>query len=562
MTAPSSDVEAARLLVGVLERQGVRRVVLSPGSRNAPLLVTAARSATIERHVVVDERSAAFFALGLARQSGETVALACTSGTALLDYAPAVAEAYYQGVSLLVISADRPPEWIDQDDGQAIRQRGALAAVVKGSFELPVGTGDAERWHANRLVNEAINLSREGMPGPVHVNVPLREPLYGFSPRPATAERVVAPAATYVALAHGESARLRERLFGSPAVMIVAGFMPPDEELAAAIVRLTRMDNVVVLADTMANLPAPSVINTVDRVLATISPAERPALAPDLLITIGGAPLSRRLKEFIREFPPAEHWHAGQRHAPPDTYRSLSLYANVSPVTFFRQLGADTRATGDGYAARWRERRTVAAARHEAAVAALPWCDLKAFSLLLPALPAGCLLHLGNSTPARYAQLFGASRAARTDGNRGTSGIEGATSTAAGAAVASGRLTVLVTGDLSFLYDSNALWGLPLPPGLKIVVMKNGGGGIFRCLPGPPGLPEAGELFETPHGVNIAALARVHGLETREAGDEGELRAALPGFLAPAARPAVLVIDTAGRPNGELLKRYFEYLKM
>jgi 2-succinyl-5-enolpyruvyl-6-hydroxy-3-cyclohexene-1-carboxylate synthase len=562
MTA--SDIEAARLLVGVLERQGVRRVVLSPGSRNAPLLVTAARLAALERHVVVDERSAAFFALGLARQSRETVALACTSGTALLNYAPAVAEAYYQGVSLLVISADRPPEWIDQDDGQAIRQRGALAAVVKGSFELPVGTGDAERWHANRLVNEAINLSREGMPGPVHVNVPLREPLYGFSARPAAAERLVAPAATYVALAHGEAARLRERLLGSPAVMIVAGFMPPDEELAAAIRRLASMDNVVVLVDTLANLPAPGVINTVDRVLATISPAERPALAPDLLITIGGAPLSRRLKEFIREFPPAEHWHAGQRHAPPDTYRSLSLHANMPPTAFFRQLGADNRATvdGSGYAARWREKRAAAAARHEAAVAALPWCDLKAFSLLLPSLPAGCLLHLGNSTPARYAQLFGPSRAARTDGNRGTSGIEGSTSTAAGAAVASGRLTVLVTGDLSFLYDSNALWALPAPPGLKIVVMMNGGGGIFRCLPGPSGLPEAGELFETPHGVDVVALARLHGFETRAASNAAELRDALPGFFAPAGRPAALVIDTAGQPNGELLKRYFEYLKM
>jgi 2-succinyl-5-enolpyruvyl-6-hydroxy-3-cyclohexene-1-carboxylate synthase len=557
--------EGARLLVDVLEQRSIRHVVLSPGSRNAPLLVHVARSAVLARHVIVDERPAAFFALGIARQSREAVALVATSGTALLNHAPAVAEAYYQGVPLLVISADRPPEWIDQDDGQTIRQHGALAPFVKGSFQLPAAiTCPAERWHVNRLVNEAINLAREGRPGPVHLNVPLREPLYDFSAPASTATRLVTPAATVALIEEGEMARLRGRFFAAPQVMIVAGFNPPDEELQGLMEQLAALDHVVVLAESISNLRVPGAISTIDRVLATLSPAERTALAPDLLVTFGGAPLSRRLKEFLRENPPREHWHVDARALPPDTYQALTLPARVSPATFFRQLGDGERprAGGSGHAARWREKPAIAAARHEACMATLPWCDLKAFSILLPALPEGCLLHLGNSTPVRYAQLFDDMRAARVDGNRGTSGIEGATSTAAGAAAVSGMLTVLVTGDLSLLHDSNALWTCPLSPRLKIIVIVNGGGGIFRFLPGPSALPEVEELFETPHGVDIARLATLHGLALFTATDAPSLQAALPPFLAPATRPAMLLVETAGRENGEILKRYFEYLTL
>ncbi|MDR1415312.1 MAG: 2-succinyl-5-enolpyruvyl-6-hydroxy-3-cyclohexene-1-carboxylic-acid synthase [Odoribacteraceae bacterium] len=556
-----SDIAIARLLVETLEGRGVTTAVLSPGSRNAPLTVTVARSAVMTRHVVVDERSAAFFALGLARQRGEAVALVCTSGTALLGYAPAVAEAFYQGVPLVVISADRPPEWIDQDDGQTIRQRGALSNVVKGAFELPVGEGEAECRHARRLLNEAVSLAREGMPGPVHVNVPLREPLYGFSPRPPLSSPPVTPAGTEWRLAEAEAARLRERLAGSPSVVVLAGFMSPDDELAGCLARLSASGRAVVLADALANLPATGSVDAVDRLLSTLDADARAALEPEVLVSIGGALVSRQLKSLARGWTRAEQWRVGRRLSPPDAFCRLSMSARLSPSVFFRQLEGDGWPVAPtNYAARWEEARAVASSRHEAALATLPWCDLVAFSLILTAIPAGSLLHLGNSTPARYAQLFEQPAATRVDGNRGTSGIEGATSTAVGAAVASGRLTVLVTGDLAFLYDSNALWCLPSPPNLRVIVMLNGGGGIFRLLPGSSGLAEVRELFETPHGVDVAALARLHGFAVVEVADAAALSAALPSFLAPSDRPSALVVRTEGRPNGELLNRYFKSL--
>jgi 2-succinyl-5-enolpyruvyl-6-hydroxy-3-cyclohexene-1-carboxylate synthase len=562
---PGGNVETARLLVAMLEQKGVRHVVLSPGSRNAPVSLLVARSPRLARHVIADERAAAFFALGIARQGGESVALACTSGTALLNYAPAVAEAYYQGVSLLVLSADRPPEWIDQDDGQTIRQRGALASLVKGSFQLPAdGSAAAGRWHANRLLNEAINLSRDGHPGPVHVNIPLEEPLYGFAASPAAPERLVEPVAAAPRLREEELARLRRCLLETPRVMIVAGSCPPDGALRAALERLAARENVVVLAETLANPRPGRAIATIDRVLATLPPGEEAAHAPGLLISFGGAIISRAFKTFIREHPPREHWHVDRRTIPPDTYRALTLHVKMPPAAFLEQLaGGPSTGACPGYAARWHASRDLAAARHAAVVSRLPWCDLRAFAILLPALPAGCLLHLGNSTPVRYAQLFGDTPAARVDGNRGTSGIEGATSTAAGAAAVAppGRATVLVTGDLGFLYDSNALWACPLSPALRVVVIVNGGGGIFRFLPGPSALPEVEELFETPHGVDIPALARLHGLALFTADDAPSLERVLPAFLAPGPRPALLAIDTRDRPSGEILKHYFESLK-
>lgn len=556
-----ADLAGADALVTLFRARGIRRVVLSPGSRNAPLLLRVARERFFY-YVIVDERTAAFFALGLAAQSGETVALICTSGTALLNYAPAVAEAYYRGISLIVISADRPPEWIDQDDGQTIRQLGALANVVKGSFQLPSdGVAEAVVPRVSQIINEAINLSRAGFPGPVHVNVPLREPLYLPLPSSAQPCRVIASPLASRRLPESEIVALAKHFAATRRVMIVAGFGAPDAELQALISRFAARANVVVLADTLANVAGGRVITAVDRLLAALTPEQRSALSPELLITFGGALVSRRLKEWLRETPPAAHWRADRKSLAPDAFRSLTLHAEMSPVEFLRPLDdALPEQIDSEYAERWQECRSIAAERHDARVRELPWCDLLAFSVLLPSLPAGCLLHLGNSTPVRYAQLFDNIPAGRIDGNRGTCGIEGATSTAAGAAMLADKPVVLVTGDLSFLYDQNALWNCPLSPHLRVVIILNGGGAIFRCIPGASAELDCEELFVAPHFTDIRAIVRAHHISVSEVSSAPALQKELPKFFAPQSRPSVLIIRTKEEPNGRILKQYFEYL--
>lgn len=559
-----SDIESVRILVSLLVQKGIHHVVLSPGSRNAPLLVSIARERRLQHRVIVDERSAAFFALGMAQQSGEPVALACTSGTALLNYAPAVAEAYYQGVPLIVISADRPTEWIDQDDSQTIRQHDALNNFVKKSFQLPTAvTCEDERWQVNRVINEAINLTRLPRKGPVHINIPLREPLYDFHQKTSHAERVIEATPVSHTLSANLLHELRREFTSSTGVMIIAGFQSPDPTLQQHIEQLAGFSNTVVLTESVANLTTPCSFSTIDRIISTIRTVETPAYAPDLLITFGGAVISRMIKAFIRNHPPRVHWHIDERACPPDTYKSMTRHLQTSAGEFFKQFLSTPLplVAASGYAWKWLQKAETATTKHDAYLNRIPWCDLKAFSVLIPALPADSRLQLGNSTPIRYAQLFRHSQIARSDANRGTSGIDGCTSTAIGAACAFDGITTLIVGDNSFLYDSNALWIKNIPARLRIIVIENGGGGIFRFLPGPSVLNEVEKYFETPHKVNLKQLAKVHNFDVYKATDETSLREILPDFYTLTQRPAILIIETSGETSGEILKGYFQSLQ-
>ncbi len=558
-----SDIESVRILTELLVQKEIHDIVLSPGSRNAPLLVSVAKEKKLRHFVIPDERSAAFFALGIAQQSQRTVALICTSGTALLNYAPAIAEAYYQGIPLLVISADRPPEWIDQDDSQTIRQNNILTPFVKYSCQLPVNIVTPEdRWYANRLINEAINASQTAYKGPVHVNIPLREPLYGFHSHGISPQRIIRVSPTRAELLPDEKAKLQGLFSRYNRILLIVGFHTPDKIITQQIEQLILQHKVVVLTENIANKNIPQAIPTIDRVLATIQYEEESLFAPDLLITFGGAVVSRMIKTFIRHHPPREHWHIDLREIAPDTYQSLTLPIKMEARAFFTQLtsGLAEKPEPSDYFRLWKEKENLAEKRHHEYLSRIPWCDLKAFSLLLPALPANTRLQLGNSTPVRYAQLFHCNTIARADGNRGTSGIDGCSSTAVGASVTTRDPTILITGDIGFLYDSNALWIKYKSSNLKIVVIQNGGGGIFRFLPGPSVLDEVEEFFETPHQVDIVRLGELHGFKVFEADNEIILKECISSFFQPAEKPYLLVVKTPRTVNGNILKEYFKHL--
>lgn len=563
MERVSSEKEEVKILIEVLVNKGIKQMVLSPGSRNAPLIMACMREEELQHFVILDERSAAFFALGLAQQSGKPVALACTSGTALLNYAPAVAEAYYQRIPLIVLSADRPEEWIDQDDSQTIRQDGVLANLVKASYRLPAEIcREEDRWFANRIVNDAVNCALKGRRGPVHINVPLREPLYGLRSYVPETSRTIRYVDTAPVLEQAEIKVLAQQWTVCPKVMILAGCHAPDSRLKKALARLSALKNVVLLTETLSNAGNDRGIGTIDRVLSALPEDKRKEYAPELLVTFGGPLISKQIKSFLRTYPPEEHWSIDRSEHPADTFQAMTVQVNLEAEDFFPALGDEIQDTVESdYAARWQERKEEAGQIHTAYVEAAPWCDLKAFSVLLPSLPAGSRLQVANSTPVRYAQLFEYSQVERMDGNRGTSGIDGSTSTAAGAAVAFQGMTVLITGDMGFLYDSNALWNPYLPARMKIIVMKNGGGSIFRFIPGPSELEELEECFETVQEVNVEGFARIHGLNYYRAGGVEELETVLPAFWYEQDRPALLEIVTPRRENARLLKGYFESLK-
>lgn len=555
----TTDKKQVRILLEILSRKGIKDFVISPGSRNTPLIIGAARNENFRKHVVLDERCAAFTGLGIAQQSGKPVALICTSGTAVLNYAPAVAEACYQQQPLIILTADRPPEVIDQDDTQTLRQHDIYRNYIKYTVTLPVEINKPEdEYYVVREVNQAVNAAMRPPYGPVHINIPLREPLSGTAAA-TESPRIIESVQPQKTLAEKTLAELSRTISESPKIMLLASFGQYDKELSDALARLARYPQVVLMTESISNIHAAGAIKTIDKVLTAIPNGEEPTYAPDILITFGGSLVSKMIKRFIKTYPPREHWNINQSAALIDTFQALTRQIDTSSPYFFKQIAGRAVANScSNYSALWHEMEEKAEKEKNTYVETVPWSDLKAFSILMPAIPAGTALQLSNGTPVRYAQLFRCDQYATVNSNRGVSGIDGAVSTAAGAAIATpGRTTLLITGDMGFLYDSNGLTIADIPPTLKIIVMKNGGGNIFRFLPGTSALPELEHYFETVQDVKVKELAQINGFEYFEADNEGSLQKAIPRFFESPTK-ALLEIRTPRVENDKILRNYFK----
>jgi 2-succinyl-5-enolpyruvyl-6-hydroxy-3-cyclohexene-1-carboxylate synthase len=561
--------------------KGITDFIVAPGSRSAPLTTALAQQAGLCCRVIYDERAAGYIALGLAQQSGRPVGLVCTSGTATVNLGPAVVEAFYQGVPLLVLTADRPPEWIDQQDNQAIRQRGLYEPHVRASYELPVEMGHPDAaWHGLRVLNEAIDLARGPLPGPVHVNVPLREPLYPELARPEIGQSREGAGPSGDVLVRRIDVmparpQLTERawddlLEGSRLAtrkLIVAGMYTPADELRSALGSLSGRPDVAVIADITANLfPDGTPLHHGDAILGTKQPETLRRLEPDLVISFGGPVTSKYVKQFLRNSG-APHWRIQPAGVAPDTYQTVTHVLPVQPADFFAELDRRTVAlpAAPGYAASWHQLEVAAAPRIDGFLARADFGEFRAVQQFMAALPASSRLQLGNSMPVRYANLIGCvpgTVLASVNSNRGTSGIDGAVSTAVGAALAGDGLTTLLVGDLGFFYDRNGLWHGHVPANLRIVLLNNHGGGIFDIIDGPNRLP-AGlhqTYFLTPQPLTAARTAADHGLDYRHAVDAASLEAALATFFAPGPRPALLEIETDMAVNSRVFRQFKELI--
>ena len=527
----TTNKQIVRTLVSLCVEHDVQHVVFSPGSRNAPLIIGFNREEKINCRIIVDERSAAFFALGMAQKSGKPVVLVCTSGTALLNYAPAVAEAYYRRIPLVVVSADRPQAWIDQEDGQTIRQFEALRNIVKKSYQLPENADTKEaRWFANRMINDAFITALSGRKAPVHINISLHEPLYETGEF-SLHERVIRPVQTEK-LEQAMMQSLAEQFNRSKKVMILAGFMHGTKQLRLSLDKISHFSFVSVLAELIANLSAENRVTALEPVFASVSEDEAPDFRPDLLISFGGSLVSKSAKQFLRKNPPSEHWRIGKEETTIDTFQCLTHRIDINPETFFAQLIPLIQPKESNYQTIYLNREKEWQLHQDQLLQQSGWSDLKAFSLLMQSIPENSDLHISNGMSIRLAQQFKIDKSISVYANRGTSGIDGSTSTAAGSASLNSGVTTLISGDLSFLYDSNALWNNYLSPRLKMVVINNGGGGIFRNLEGPSNLPEMKAYFETPHRIDFEKLAALYGLKFLRAADEATLKLSLEKMYA------------------------------
>lgn len=548
-------------LPGLCHAFGVNYAIISPGSRNAPLTIAFTGFDGIESISITDERSAGYYALGLAQQLQKPVALICTSGTAMINYAPALAEAYYLKVSLVAITADRPAEWIDQNDGQTIRQKGLYANFIKESLEVPVETEKEEDlWLFRRKVSEILTTATTGPTGPVHINVPLREPLYDPLPEVTASPAAIKSLPVHTMLSEQETSCLKQHWQSSGKILILCGMMPgEDKKLSSLLESITRNNQAVIINENLSNLKIKGSIDTPDSFFAFLNDEEKVQLQPELLITLGGPVVSKRLKKYLRAFQPKKHWHIGSDDRFTDTFRSLTRNIGIEPVDFFNNI--PEQQTEDNPYPQWIKKVSDNLKNaHTRFMEQVSFTDLSAYKTILDHLPQNSNLHLANSTPVRYSQLFSTHSSVNYFSNRGTSGIDGCISTAAGAALASPKPNIALVGDLAFIYDSNALWNSKLPGNLRIIVIDNDGGNIFKLIDTSPVINPIRHFFETPHKVKIDKLCEAFGVDYYKAEDEQELEEVLTGFFKPNAQSAVLHIRTSGELSARTFKQYYQFI--
>ncbi|MCP9757376.1 2-succinyl-5-enolpyruvyl-6-hydroxy-3-cyclohexene-1-carboxylic-acid synthase [Lacihabitans sp. CCS-44] len=547
-------------IVELCALHGIKEAIICPGSRSAALTLAFARNTRINTRVIADERSAAFVALGMALQSGETVALVCTSGSAAFNFAPAVAEAYFQELPLLILTADRPPEWIHQYDGQTIFQKDIYGRHVKKTFDLPVDyTHKDAQWQVERVTNEAAALAQTSPKGPVHINVPIREPFY-----PEGNERVF-PIVRKVeflqksaVLAPAAWSDLMDIWQKTERKLIAIG--QNKEDLDDELGGLIAEEGVVVLADIISNVNIDEKISSQDVFLGKVGDSK-----PDLLITAGKSFISKTFKQYIRKNKPTYHWHIQEHPDLIDPTQSLSHKIEVSPKYFFKELletlDMKKLKTGDedeenDYFLEWNSLEEISVRYLNKFLNNVDFGELKATSMLLESLSSEFVLHLGNSMPVRYANLLGGLSKERFEvsSNRGTSGIDGIVSTAIGQALKTYKTVVCLVGDVSFFYDSNALFYGELPQNLRIVLLNNGGGNIFRIIDGPSKQEELESHFVTHQGRTAESLAKESGIRYLKASNMIEMAEGLDIMIKGDPRAALLEVFTDGQADAEIFK--------
>ncbi|MEY4541710.1 MAG: hypothetical protein RLZZ306_3467 [Bacteroidota bacterium] len=555
-------------LVDILAKKGVKNAIISPGSRNAPLTIALARHPEINTKSVSDERSAAFIALGMALNLKSPVALCCTSGSAAYNYAPAVAEAFFQEIPLIILTADRPKEWIHQHDGQTIYQTDIFGKHVKKSFEIGADYSHQDSiWHIERTINEGINLANSLPKGPVHINIPLREPFYPSENEDVTFNndsRIIEITPTETTLSKTVLYDILNKFQMYDRILIASGQAEKNVELSEVLQKLQDEFHIVCLGDSISNLSFEA-ISKHDIFLNS----KGDSLRPELLITFGKSFISKGLKTFLRNNKATEHWHLQIGENLIDTFQSLTKVIPMQSIDFFTKIYEDLDfekfKTGEeerdeNFKSLWfshQRKATIYTERFfEKNIHTENFNEFFVIKKLMDYLPEYCQLHLANSMSVRYANYIGVDFKKNIEifANRGTSGIDGCVSTAVGQALATDKLVFLLVGDVAFFYDRNGLWNRYLPDNLRIMLLNNHGGGIFRIIDGPNKQAELEDYFETVQTMNAKNTAEDAGLEYFFIDTNDILEKSMNDFFSISGKSKLLEVETESMVNAEVFR--------
>ena len=562
-------------------------VVISPGSRNVPLAIGFASNKKFKCYSIVDERSAAFFALGLSQKSKKPTILICTSGSALLNYYPAVAEAYYSEIPLIILSADRPEYKINIGDGQTINQSNVFEKNILYSNSLKQdcshATEEIIKSNLQKIVNDkadfskieklqkstqknneeiieiAFNLSINKMQ-PVHLNVPMEEPLYEFNDSPSISVKVKKKTEKKPSLTDLDN--FYKAINKASKIMILIGVSDGNILSKKSIQKINSCSSIIVMKEHTSNVFNESFISNIDRLIGPIelqsnSDSLFDELSPEIVISLGGMIVSKKIKSFLRNYKPRKHFHIGNNISK-DSFYSGVEHINITANKFFENI--DLNKSDSKYFEKWNQLDCSKLDLHNRYMKVINFSDLKVFEILTNWIPKKYNIQVANSTPIRYFQLFDLKNKNMMFANRGTSGIDGSTSTAIGSSVQNDSPVLLVTGDLSFFYDVNALWNNHIPKNFRIIIINNSGGGIFKILPGFKENNLFSEFIETQHNLSARLIAKMFNFNYTRVSTKFGLNLYLRTFFKNSKKPKILEIKTSSVKSTKILKEYFRYL--
>ena len=541
----------------ILFAHGVRDVVISPGSRNAPLIKAFYNRFGNGCKSLIDERSAAYFALGQSLATKKPTVLICTSGTAVLNYAPAIAEAFYQCVPLLVITADRPVEWIGQLDNQAIRQNNIFGNNIKASYSLPVATSHVdELWFVHRIINEAFHKTVSESPGPVHINVPLREPLYETLPEVSSGLRIIKIEKTTNSLS--ENSFFSKDWEKAKSILIVCGQLLPDKKLKETIQILSLDLRVVIVAEPISNVHFTATVSNPE--VTFNSKINYPELAiPELVIYIGGQVVSKKIKQFLRGLQNSVFYRISTDEQIIDTFQNIDAVIHAEHQSVLKGLNVKSEGEKSTFRIFWENESRKGERLAEKYIDKIAYSDLLVFKEISVLLPNDAIIFAGNSSVVRYLFYFD-QKSRKYYSNRGVSGIDGCLSAASGLASKTDEPVYVIVGDLAFGYDSNALWNRELPENLKIILINNEGGGIFHLLKGPSETDDFIPFVNAHHPIDYKKLTEAFGVKYNLCSSENELQTGIKNMTLQNEVAEVLEIRTPNNGKPQITKDFFKFL--
>ncbi|QIK16474.1 2-succinyl-5-enolpyruvyl-6-hydroxy-3-cyclohexene-1-carboxylic-acid synthase [Blattabacterium sp. DPU] len=561
-----SSKKIVQSLGEILKAKSIFNIIISPGSRNAPIIIHFTQHKDFKTYSIVDERCAGFFALGIAQQIRKPVVMSCTSGSSVVNYYPAITEAFYQNIPLILVTADRPKESINIFEGQSIHQENIFQKHVETSIQLTEDESELGIWYNDRLINESINkcISKRK---PIHINIPFSEPLYNTTNHLQVKPKIIKtiPVQNYIETYNYKKEQHIWRIHEKK--MILLGLYYPEKNMEKILRKLSLDPSIVIFTETTSHVYGKFFFSNIDQLIFNMNSKKWISLKPNILLTIGINIISKRIKFFLRKYPPKYHWHIGKHYENyPDTYYKLTTYWPINPELFFKIFIFDNsnNISISNYRKKWEKLRKEKVKKHKFFLKTeKSFSDLKVLFYVFKAIPNYTILQLGNSMIVRYYQLFYEKKySIKSYCNRGTSGIDGCVSTAVGSAIATTKkkTVTLIVGDISFFYDSNALWNNYIPESFRIILINNGGGNIFRFISEKKFSKKIFNFFETKHFFSAKKICEMYHWKYEKVSDQNTLKKSLSCFWKKSNHPCLLEINTQKSDNDKILKKYFSHL--